>query len=232
VDYFPIDQRKRAYQKLLQSLSIRRDQLASKPGAEVKRVPLVTESLISDMEKEEPVIVQNPRSLTVSVPLTPNGIIDLSGLIFSIVFFLLAALFAFGNAGNPLQFFLALSGILTGFVYLLKRQVSASAWVKITTIIFIIVHTLKTYSDFSGFYTSPLLSILEGVTAMIVVGSLVANLQSTKKPALFASLFFAVFLFLFATKLILNLFGFYPSGMFIPLVISGIIASILLWLEQ
>jgi predicted tellurium resistance membrane protein TerC len=91
---------------------------------------------------------------------------------------------------------------------------------------------VKTYSDTSGLDISDFLLIVEGVAALFALGSLAANFQSPQRPALFASIFFAVFLFLFAAKLILNLLDFYPSEIYLPTVISGITASILLWLEQ
>jgi len=185
-----------------------------------------------NLVEKEPVAVKDQKSLTVSVPLTRNGLLDLGGIIFSIVFFILAALYAFGNTSNQTEFFLAFFAILTGLVYLIKRQISAKRGIKISIIIFLIAHTLRTYGELGGFDISSFLAILDGIAAVIVIVALIVNFQSPEKPAPFASIFFATFLFLFAAKLILNLLNFYPSEIYLLTVIAGIIASILMWLEQ
>jgi len=58
------------------------------------------------------------------------------------------------------------------------------------------------------------------------------NLRSPKRSAPYASIMFAVFLLLVGTKIFINQFGNYPAWIYTYIILSAIITSILLWLDQ
>lgn len=230
VDYFPADQQKRAHQRLLQSLNARHSQITSKVDASEKAESLETVTSQKVFEEKTTPEIKMPVGSTASSNFTPIGILDLGTSVLPIVYFLLAGFYAFGDTDSQMQFLLAVAAILTGFSFLFKRQMVAGIPLKISAIIFLLAHSVVSYSNKSGLDVSIVPSILEGVAAFIVTGLMVANFRSIRKPAPYFSILLAVFLFLVGIKLSFDLIQYYPD-IYTPIIISGIVASILLWLE-
>jgi hypothetical protein len=174
-----------------------------------------------------------PDRQTASMPSTPIGLLDLSGLILPIVYFILAGLDALDLiGGDATSFVWGLSAILTGFYFFIKRQISPGSPIKISLIIFLLSHSLVTYSEYTGMGLTIILSKVEGLVALIIAGLLFASLRSPKRPVPYSSITFAVFLLLVGAKTLINQFGSYPSGIYTFIILSGIITSIVLWLDQ
>jgi len=88
------------------------------------------------------------------------------------------------------------------------------------------------YSESTGIDLTIIPSIVEGLAALIMAGLLLANLRSPKGPAPYSSITFAAFLLLVGMKILINLFGAYPSGIYTFIILGGVVASIVLWLDQ
>jgi hypothetical protein len=232
VDYFPADQQKRAYQRLIQSLNVRHGQLMPKEELGEKVEPVMIQTSVISMEENSPSAINMPASLAALLPSTPNKIFDVGGLVFQILFFGLIGLYSFGYNVNDMRFPVGISAILAGLFFLFKRQIIANKVVKFATLFFIATYFLLTYSQSVGWGISNIVLIVDGIAAVIVGGSLALNFQSPRKPALYFSIIFAVFLILIGAKFILNIFDFYPPQIDTPIITSAIVASILLWLEQ
>ncbi len=232
VDYFPAEQRKRAYQRLLQSLNVRHGQLTFNEDAGEKAESLERESSNGGIKEKAPPKIKVPDSLSVSPAFTPIGILDLGGSVLTIVYFVLAGLYALGLESSEMMTLWGISAILTGFFFLFKRQITPGAPLKISIILFLMTHAVVSYSEYTGVDLSSIPPIFEGLVAFIVTGLLVANLRSPRKPAPYSSILLSVFLFLVGAKLIINQFDSYPSDIYTYIIISGIVTSILLWLDQ
>ena len=163
----------------------------------------------------------------------PIELFDLSGMLLTIIYFVLTGLDVLNLlGGDTASFILGVSAILTGFYYIFKRQISPGMPMKITLIVFLLAHTIVAYSNLTGSGIDFIPSKVEGLSALIVVGLLFLNLRSPKRPTPYSSIMFAVFLLLVGTKIFINQFGGYPSGIYTFIILSGIITSILLWLDQ
>jgi uncharacterized membrane protein len=88
------------------------------------------------------------------------------------------------------------------------------------------------YSDYSGWDISSTLYYLTGIAALVAAGSRLLNFISLRKPGVYASLFFAVYLFLYGLKLMLNTYNIYPNVITTPTIVIGFVAVMFLWLEQ
>jgi TIR domain-containing protein len=177
--------------------------------------------------------IKAPDRLTIPTASAPIGILELSGLILPIVYFILAGLEALDLAGgDETSFVWGLSAILTGFYLIFKRQISPGWLTKFSLIIFLMAHSVVSYSESSGMDLTIIPEKVEGLMALIIAGLLFANLRSLRRPAPYSSITFAVFLLLVGAKILINLFGSYPSEIYTFIILSGIIASIVLWLDQ
>jgi hypothetical protein len=232
VNYFPADRRKWAYQRLLQSLKIRFDESRAREATSEKTPSFELESPAGKNEEKAPAIAQMPDRVTVSLPATPSGVLDLGWSILPIIFFALISLYSFGYGDSDFLLFIGIIAVLTGFVLALNRQIAVSKAVKFSTLLFIVTHSLLIYSDYTGWEISPILLILDGAAAVIAGGSRVRNFQAPRMPAVYSSVFFASFLALYGVKLLLNYFNSYPTEIQTPIIVLGIIASIFLWFEQ
>jgi len=179
----------------------------------------------------------NPPSLksdhvNVSLPTTPTGILDLGWSILPIIFFAMMALYGFGYTDSDYELLIGIVGILTSLVLILKRQIVDNKFVKFSTIFFSITHSLWIYSSYRGWDSSLILLIMNGVAALLAFGSRLLNFQSPHKQGAYSSIFFAVFIAVFAIKLIINFFNIYSNEIQTPLVVLGLIAAIFLWFEQ
>jgi hypothetical protein len=232
VDYFPAEQRNRVFQRLLQSLTVRQNQLASKNEGDKKAQSFETTSLGGREEEKKPAPLTVIEDRSGSLTSMPMGILDLGALILPIFYFILAGLFVLGFDSNTMQYVWGIVAILFGIFLLLKRQIVHGVVFKISLILFLVAHSVVSYSNDSGIDLSTIPAILEGILAWIVAGLWMANFRSANKPAPYFSIIFAVFLFLMGAKLILNLYNIYPGSMYTLIIISAVLSSVLLWLEQ
>src|SRR5690606_27479150 len=93
VDYFPTQQRERAYQKLLQSLRLRLG---------VSRIQ-IEETTVKPLIEKRDTPISEPEQLTVSIQDPPTGIIDLGWSILPIIFFAMMALYGFGYTDDDYE---------------------------------------------------------------------------------------------------------------------------------
>ena len=223
VDYFPEAQRDRAYQKLLQSLKIRFGDSGNQ----------IAETSASAVKEKINIPSQTPDHVTVSAPAIPTGILDFGWSILPIIFFAMITLYGFGYKDDDYSLMTGVVGVLTSLVLILKRQIAENKFIKFSTIFFIITHSLWVYSQYSGWEDDSLvLPFINGLTALFAFGSLLLNYQSPRKQGTYSSIFLALFIALFAIKLIFNSFGIHPNEIQTPMIVFGLIAAILLWFEQ
>lgn len=224
VDYFPSEKLKASYQRLLQSLQVRFGDFQQKQAA--KEEPVVKEV------KAERVKDPLPDHVTISVPTTSAGIFDLGWTVVPILFFITISMYSFGITDSDFSLLVGIVAVLTGFALALRRQMIDNKLVKYTTIFFIASQSMVVYSDYYGGDLSPTLWAINGIVALIALGSRLLNMKSARKPATYSAIFLALFLGLFGFKLIINFFNIYTNEIQNPIIVLGIIASILMWLEQ
>ena len=162
----------------------------------------------------------------------PIGLFDLSGMILAIIYFILAGLDVLNLLSTDTTSIVwGLSAILTGFYFVSKRQISPGLPIKILLIVFLLAHTVVSYSNFTGSGIDFIPSKVEGLSALIIAGLLFLSFRSPKRAVPYTSIVFAVFLLLVGVKILINQFGSYPSEIYTFIILSGIITSILLWLD-
>jgi hypothetical protein len=232
VDYFPADRRKLSYQRLLQSLRIRYEESQPKITTEERPTPMEADPSTGGEEEKLPVDIQTAPHLTVSLPTTFPGALDLGWTILPIILLAMIALYSFGYTDSDFSLIIGVIAVLTGAVFVYSRQIAENKAVKFSTLIFILIHSLVIYSDYTGWEISQFLYILDGIAAVVAGGSRVLNFQSQRKRAVYSSIFLGSFLALFGIKLVMNFFDFYSSEIQTPIIVLGIIACIFLWFEQ
>ena len=232
VDYFPAERRKPSYQRLIQSLKLRLVETQRRMRDEEHPAAIMSASSAGTIEEKAPAAVQMPEQLTVTLPTTPSGMLELGWSVLPILFFATIGIFSFGYTDSDFTFLIGVVAILTGSILALKRQIVARKSIIYSIILFIVAHSLLIYSDYSGWELSPILTIIDGVAAVLSGGLLVLNFRSPRKQATYSAIFFALFIFLFGVKLILNFFNIYSTEIQTPIIVIGVIACLFLWLEQ
>ncbi len=170
---------------------------------------------------------------TVSPTIAPIGILDLIGLIIPFVYFVFTGLKTLHLlGGNATSLVWGAYEILTGFYFIFKRQITSGWLMKISLIVFLLAYSVVTYSELTGSNIDFIPLKVEGLSALLIAGLLVANLRSPKKAAPYSSITLAVFLMLVGAKMLNNHFGNYPPALDTYIILSGIITSIVLWLDQ
>lgn len=225
VDYFPTEKRKASYQRLLQSLQVRFGDFQQK---ELKKEESIPVKEIKVERVRDPL----PDHVTISVPTTSAGILDLGWTVVPILFFITISMYSFGITDSDFSLLVGVVAVLTGFALAVRRQMIDNKLVKYTTIFFIASQSMVVYSDYYGGDFSPTLWAINGIAALIALGSRLLNLKSARKSATYSAIFLATFLGLFGFKLIINFFNIYTNEIQNPIIVLGIIASILVWLEQ
>lgn len=232
VDYFPHDHRKRAHQRLVQSLHARYGQiLAIKDAVEIADA-FKTQQVATTVEEAAAPNTKKVDQFTVSLPTTTPGILDLIGSILPILFFVQLASFLFGKYDDISWFLLGVTAITWSAFFAFKRQVLVDRWVKITMILFIATHSLFLYGEYVGWPISDKLKIVMGIIALIVAGVHVLRFKSPRISMPYAASMFALFIALYGTKLLFNLFNLYPNQIQTPMVTIGLIAAIFWWLDR
>ena len=146
------------------------------------------------------------------------------------MYFLLAGFTIISSADDILNIVVALSASLTGIFLLLRKKIPGAFIFKISAISFFLINGLNLLQDYNG-WEIPLVTPLAGIVAIVTAGVLIATIRVSKKLATYTSVFFAIFLFLFALKLVFNVFGYYPAWIYMPVIIAGLITAVLLWFD-
>ncbi|MGE5642446.1 MAG: TIR domain-containing protein [Byssovorax cruenta] len=228
VDYFPAGQRSRAYQRLLQSLRIRFDQLV--PGENsIKEVhPEAVEYSPSVVEPRKTTAKEMLNGMVASLHSKESGDVDAVGSLPLIFYFLMAGLDATGPSEATVEILLALSAILAGIALLIRKKIPATVVFKIAVIIHLLIrgldYLLEGILPFAPEY-------LGGVAALISGAILVVTFRASKKRVVYSSISFALFLFLVGMYWIgLNLTGSSPNVSTL-IMITSIVTSILLLMD-
>ena len=210
VDYFPVKQQELSYEKLLQSLRIRYESRAGTRNViESENVSVKLSTLPSVTN-----VAGNDRPLTISL----------------VVYFLLAGFAVLGSPDDILSIIVALSASFTGVFLLLRKKIPGAFIFKISAISFFLLNGLHLLQDHNG-WGIPLVPPLAGILAIITAGVVIVTMRVPKKPAIYTSVFFAIFLFLFALDLVFKMFGYYPDWIYMPIIIAGLISAVLLWFD-
>jgi len=210
VDYFPAEHQGRSFEKLMQSLRIRYES-----GAGTDNVLEAEE--ISAKTFTPPSVASAPgdsRPLTISL----------------VIYFLLAGFAVLGSPDDALNVVVALSAALTGILLLLRRKVPGSFLFKISGIAYFLLNGLNLLADNNG-WQIPLVAPLAGVSAIVAAGVVIGTIRNPQKTVIYTSIFFAIFLFLFAMEMVFHVFGYYPNWSYTPIIISALITAVLLWFD-
>jgi hypothetical protein len=226
-----MDYRNAAYQRLLQSLQVRYGQLVPEKHWENRAEPISMELPVSNRQAAKPSVDMHA-ALPVKAPAAPSAdLFNAIAPVLPIIFFILTTLFYAGFDENQVQFVWGIVAILAGLYFFIKREIPSGLPFKILLIVFLIAHSVVSYGNSSGDDVTSIPVIVEGISALVIAGVLVANFRSPRKAAPYAAVALAVFLILVGSKLILNLFDFYPDGMYPLIIISAIMSSLLVLLD-
>jgi hypothetical protein len=113
-------------------------------------------------------------------------------------------------------------GILASIPLIIRKQLPATIFFKISAIAYLILHAL------SSRIQTPLVMTSEGIAAIILCGLCVVTVRSPKKPVFYSSLALALFLFLAGIKEIMGSFDYYSTLLPAPITIISFVAVILL----
>lgn len=198
VDYFPPEQRDRAYQRLLKSLEARSNQLKSKDND--NKSGNSTTAAIPTLDEREPFRKASfGHQIVESILSKGSGEADVGGSVLQILYFSLAGLDALGPSNDMVEILLGVSAILAGIVVLLKKQIPATIVFKISLIVYLLTFGFGYRID----DLIPFAPYITGVAALLSGSVLVLTVRTPKKTVLYASISFALFLFLV---------GFYEIG--------------------
>ena len=210
VDYFPAERQDWTFERLQQSLRIRYENVAGADSVvESKGVsskPFASPSIAS--------VSGDDRPLTISLA----------------VYFLLAGFTIISSADDILNIVVVLVASLTGVFLVLRKKIPGAFIFKISAISFFLINGLNLLQDQNG-WDIPLVTPLAGIVAIITAGVLIATIRVPKKPAVYTSIFFAIFVFLFAFDLVFKVFGYYPNWIYMPVIIAGLLTAVLLWFD-
>ena len=123
-----------------------------------------------------------------------------------------------------------LSALLAGVFLLLQKKIPGAFIFKISAISFFLINGLNLLQDQNG-WGIPLVTPVAGVMAIVTAGVVIATIRFPKKPAVYTSVFLAIFLFLFALDLVFKVFGYYPDWIYMPVILAGLITAVLLWFD-
>lgn len=234
VDYFPLEQRKRAYQRLIQSLTARHAQLAASDRVEPEApLPVGPVSVPVDLKDQvRPRGAETSKPVVLPAPAPTPSIAGLAGSILPILFFAQLAVVMFGQHDDIAWALLGTSAIAYAFFLIIKREIMSNRWLSWAMILFMLVHSLVIYGEYTGWSNADMFKILDGIVALIVVILLFSNFRSPRKSAPYASYVLAAYVALYGIKLLLNLAQLYPDWIQTPMTILAMIGSLFLWLER
>lgn len=157
--------------------------------------------------------------------------LEMGGRAIQIFFFVLMAVFAFGETSDEFAYPLGISAILTAFYFLYRRHFFSDRWVKIFMIFFSISHGIWLYSMSTDWGVDDFLGSVVGIAALVIAVSMIVKMNFERKPIPYFAVVFALFCLLFGVKVLLDAYGIYPSGISYPIVVTEIASAILLWVE-
>lgn len=229
VDYFPAGQRSRAYQRLVQSLRVRVDQLQPKEERGTGVSPAAEEVSTRVVEWKKPTAKEILTGMAASLRSNESGEVDVVGSLPLIFYFLMAGLDATGPSETTVEILLAISAILAGIALLVRKKIPATAVFKIAVILHLLIRgldpILENLLPFAPEY-------LGGVAALISGAIVVLTFRGSKKRVVYSSISFALFLFLVGIYWIgLNLTESSPPGVSTLIMITSIVTSILLLID-
>lgn len=153
---------------------------------------------------------------------------DIGGTFPLAAYFLLTSLSLLGSFDDAVQVLLSAAAMLAGIFFLIRKQIPESGLFRILGIVYLLVFGVANYSEYNGLGI-PLVSILAGAAALLCSGFLLITIQRPKRPIYFSSFSFALFLFAVAVKTYSNYLGDYETWSEMPIVITSVTTSILLW---
>ena len=157
--------------------------------------------------------------------------VEMGGLAIQIFFFVLMAVFAFGETSDEFAYPLGISAFLTAVYFLYGRLFFANRWTKIFMIFFSISHGVWLYSKSTDWGVDDFLGSIVGIAALAIAVSMIVKMNFERKPIPYFAVVFALFCLLFGVKVLLDAYGIYPSGISYPIVVTEIASAILLWVE-
>ncbi len=229
VDYFPAGERSRAYQRLLQSLQIRSGQIQSREDQGNGAPPGAVQYSAGTAEEQKPP-ARETLNRTVDWPESQqSGTVDVSISLALIFYFLMAGLDATGSSEEAIEILLAVSAILAGIALLVWKKIPAAAGFKIAVILHLLIRGMdEVLQGILPFEPE----FLGGIAALIAGVIVVLTFRAFKKRVVYASISFALFLFLVSVYWIsILLTEVAPPNGSILLMITGIATSILLILD-
>jgi hypothetical protein len=191
VNYFPPEQRDRAYQLLLKSLDFRFNQLKSKDNG--SKSGNSNAAAIPTIEEREPSRKASFGHLIVDSLLSKgSGEANVGGSVLQILYFSLAGLDALGPSNDVNEILLGVFAFLAGIAVLFKKQIPATVIFKISLIVYLLTFGFGYRID----DLTPFAFYGVGIAALVSGGVLVLTVQIPKKPVFYSSISFALFLFL------------------------------------
>jgi hypothetical protein len=227
VDYFPAEQRDRAHQRLLQSLSLRQGQLS--PHARSDQAAPPDPVLPSDIRVD-------PKETTSRISMNrredaskPKANADVGVSLLLIIYFAIAAMEAFTSSSDTVEFLLGSSAILAGVALLFRREIPATVIFRIPLIIYLVIYG-QGYRLTNPF---PVLFYTEGIAAVVSGLVLALTIRVPMKPAFYSSISFASFLFLVGIYELGTNIGYssITNTVDILILLTSIITSILVFLD-
>ena len=233
VDYFPLDQRKRAYQRLTQSLKARHGQLASNVGIQQSDPIPDVRPIDNAVQKKIATSEKAPTGPAISLPTANIGILDLAGSILPMLFFAQLVPTMFGVYSDASWILLGITALLNAFFLIFKREMVLNLWIILSMTLFLAAHSLVIYGEYTGWdITDDTLKPIDGLIALLAGGLYVVNFKSPRKSAPYAAIFVAAFLALYGAKVVLSVMQIYPDGIHTPIVVIALIGAFFLWLER
>jgi hypothetical protein len=215
LDYFPAEHRDWAFHRLLESLKLRSADL--QPEKKDQEIPPVISSRPVELEEREKTSIHE---------FVENKKVGIGWSIPLIIFFALVALDAFTPSDNTVEILLSLSAILSGIAMLIRKQLPTTIFFKISLIVLLLVYG-------AGYRLEDLVSlapVLGGLAALAAGGILLATMNQPGKTVFYASISFALFLFLVGMYGILTKFDYnsVTNTMDTLKLITSVVTSILL----
>ncbi|MBX3035402.1 MAG: toll/interleukin-1 receptor domain-containing protein [Anaerolineales bacterium] len=225
VDYFPVQQRERAYQRLLQSLKIRHQQGFSTRLTEniIPQPVLEVDAKIENSDNQKIIIKDGIQSQS-----NNSSLFDWVGYLILLIYFVIEVIVYINDTTTFLDYAKILLLTFSSIYFITKRQLPISPSFKITILIYMFLYPIVFLFLQSGNEFSPGWALLM-ISSVLVGGSLISVFQALTQKAVYSALSLAGFLFLIVTQLILQLFGIYDSPIFIMQFIVAIATSVLMW---
>jgi hypothetical protein len=225
VDYFPADQQDRAYQRLLQSLNMRYEQL--EPNVREREVHSNTSAKISTANKTTKPNILNP--VKASSPLNTGGDVAIGASILLMMYFAIAALDAFMSSSDTIETMLAIAAILAGIALLRRRQIPTSLVFKVSLIIYLLIYGL----GYRLTDTIPAALYVAGAAASLAGIMLTVSIRMPAKNVLYSAIALASFLFLVGAYELTTNFNYsaFTSIVDTLILFTSMITSVLLWMD-